>query len=112
MSVIKFTVSDVDVIDRVATADFTTDSISFDNSHDWSVSFSSTGITGGPPTYTVEVSNDDSTWFPWSVASTDIGLGVSPNDNFMPYKHLRVVYENNVTTAGTVTLELNIANDK
>lgn len=112
MSVLFFKISGSNAQGTDATNDVTTDSFEFKSSHDWSVSIPGDSITGGPPTYTVEVSNDDSTWYDYNNSSTDIDVVDAVADHYFSFRYMRVNYSANGTSAGTVDMRLSIKNDK
>lgn len=111
MSVINFELLGVDITAGDATSNFTTDKYEFKSSHDWSVSIEGTGIVGGPPTYTVEVSNNDSLWYEYNNSSTNIDIADSVADHYFGFRYMRVIYSANAASAGTVHVQLSIKND-
>lgn len=111
MSLIYFDIAGVPAKAVDATGDVTTDPYQFEHSHGWSVSLSESALVGGPPTYTVEVSNNLTKWYEWDSLSTDVALVDSPDATYMSYKYMRVVYTANGTTAGTIAFELDLQNN-
>jgi len=106
MSLIYFKIAGVPAKGVDATNDFTTDAYQFCNSHDWSVSLNDAGLVGGPPTFTIEVSNNSTKWYDWDTLSTNTAIVDSPDAPYMSYKYMRIVYTANGTSAGTVDVEL------
>ena len=94
-----------------ATNDVTTDPYVFCHSHDWAVSLLDTGLVGGPPTFTIEVSSNNVKWYEWDVLSTNTAIEDSPDATYMSYKYMRVVYSANGTSAGTIDFELDLLNN-
>lgn len=109
MSVIFFKISGADAVGVDATNDFTTDGYPFEISHDWSVSFKDNAVTG-LPTYTLQVSNNNSTWYNLNVLSTGVKFDDSITSDFISYRFMRVVYTANGASAGTVDVELSTKN--
>ena len=68
----------------------------------WSVTPVPSGIVGGPPTYTIEVSNDGVTWFEYSPLSTNVAIVDAVDDIHLAFTFMRIVHTANGTTAGTV----------
>jgi len=110
MSVINFRIADAKILAVDADTNFTSDEIRFDKSHDWSVTLVGTGIVGGPPTYTVEVSNDKTKWYDWDVSATDVALADSAGSDHLGYKYMRIVYTAGTTSAGTIAAQLGLFN--
>jgi hypothetical protein len=111
MSLIYFKILGVEAKGVDATNDFTTDAYEFLNSHDWSVSLNESGLVGGPPVYTVEVSNNKTKWYEWDVLSTNTLIEDSVDAPYMSYKYMRIVYTASGTSAGTVDVELDTLNN-
>lgn len=109
MSLVYFKISDVNTKAVDATNDFTTDKFRFEVSQNWSVSFKDNSVVG-LPTYTIEVSNNGSTWYELNVLSTDVKFDDSITSDFFSYRFMRVVYSANGASAGTVDLELSTKN--
>lgn len=66
----------------------------------------SKGLTAGDPTYTIEVSNDNLTWFEYNNLSTDVSVNDAVDDNHLAWIYMRVVYDAKTETTGTVEFEL------
>ncbi len=109
MSLTHFKISGVDAKGVDATSNFTTDSYRFEISQDWSVSFKDNAVVG-LPTYTLEVSNNNATWYDLNVLSTNVKLEDSITSDFISYRYMRVVYTANAASAGTVDVELSTKN--
>lgn len=112
MSTVLFKISGAEAQGVDATNDVTTDAFKLGESYDWSVSLNDTGVTGGPPTYTIEVSNNSSKWYEFNQNSTDVALADSVTAEYFGFKYMRVIYSANGTTAGTVDFELSINHEK
>jgi len=110
MSVINFKKAGVKIETEPANADFLSDGIKLDNSHDWSVTLVGSGIIGGPGTYTVQVSNDNSNWFDWDVTTTNVALADSAGNDHLGYAFIRFKYLKGTTTAGTIDAKLGLFN--
>ncbi len=111
MSLVYFKITGVEAKGVDATNDFTTDGYKFENSHDWSVSLKSIGVVGGPASYTLQVSNNGSTWYDYNSDSSNVVLEDSVDSDHMAFRFLRVVYTANGTSAGTLDVELGINNN-
>ena len=109
MSVVFFKIAGVNAEGVDATSDFTTDAFPTLISHDWSVSFNDNSVVG-TPTYTIEVSNNESTWYLLNVLSTNVKFDDSITSDFLSYKFMRVKYLAGGTSSGTVDLEFSIRN--
>lgn len=112
MSVVNFKILDVEAKNVDATADVTTDAFPFCNSHDWAVTILDNGVVGGPPTFTVEVSNNKTKWYNWDTLSTGVDIVNSVDGDHMTYAYMRIIYLANGTSAGTVDFELSLFNNK
>ena len=111
MSLIYFKILGTEAKGVDATSDFTTDAYEFLNSHGWSVSLNDSGLAGGPPTFTIEVSNNKTKWYEWDVLSTNTAIEDSPDASYMSFKYMRIVYSANGTSLGTVDVELDVLNN-
>jgi hypothetical protein len=107
MSFLYFKISGSEAKAVDATTNFTTDAFTFDNSIAWSVSLKDNGVVGSP-TYSVEVSNNGSTWYVWSATSSGLSLNAKVNDDNMPCAFMRVNYVANAASEGTIDVELGI----
>lgn len=97
-------------VDVDATIDFTTDAYTFCNSHDWAISLTTVGLVGDP-VYTVQVSNDEITWYDYALEATNVAIIDSIAHDRMSFLHLRVKYLALTTTSGTVDVFLSFNND-
>jgi hypothetical protein len=77
--------------------DQTTDSQSLCGSYQWSINATS-GDVVGVPTYTIEVSNDDSTWYEYNNDSTNVAFTDAVDDNHFAFKYIRLVITSNGST--------------
>jgi hypothetical protein len=111
MSILRFEVGGNKVVDYDATSDFTTDSINFFHSHDWSVDISENG-TDGNPTFTIQSSNDNSKWYDYDKNATIVKIEDAFGWHYYEFKYMRIVYVATGVTTGTITINLNLNNDK
>lgn len=93
-----------------ASAPFITDAfavnLGFQDSWHWSfVAVDNTA--GGNPQYTVEASNDDSNWFEYGSASTNVSLGTPLMDNKLPWIYFRINYDGGASS-GTTSMEITL----
>lgn len=109
MSVVLFKIGGVPAENVDATNDVTTDAFEMEISHDWSVSIKGNSVVG-LPTYTIEVSNNNSTWYNLNVLSTGVKFVDSITSDFLSYRYMRIVYAANGATGGTVDIELSTKN--
>ena len=110
MSTLKFKISGSDISGNDATIGFTTDAVEWCYSHDWSVGMTTSGIDGAA-TYTIEVSNDNVTWYEYDANSTDLSVADSFEWDYFGYKYQRLVYTPTGVTVGTITALYTINND-
>lgn len=108
MNVVNFNIGGVPAVSVDATSNFTTDGIKFPNSLSWSVTFKRNAIVGGTPVYTVEVSNNEITWYDYNNLSTDVSLEDSVADDSMSFTFMRIQYLASGVSSGTLDVELNI----
>ena len=111
MSTLRFKVSEVEVVDYDATVNFTTDEIRFLHSHDWSVDVSETG-TDGNPTFTIQASNDNLKWYDYDKNAQNVKIEDAFGWDYFEFKYMRIVYVATGVTTGTITINLNLNNDK
>ena len=71
----------------------------------WNVSPSVTGLSGSP-TYTIEVSNDGTTWFEYATEFTGVDIDDAVEDTQLSFKYMRVNHIAGTSTAGVVTYTL------
>lgn len=109
MSVVLFKIGGIPAENVDATSDVTTDAFKFDISHDWSVSFKDNSVVG-LPTYTIEVSNNQSTWYNLHSLSNNVKFVDSITSDFLSYSFMRILYSANGATGGTVNIELSTKN--
>lgn len=110
MSTLKFTVSNLPVIDKDATIGFTTDTVEWVFSPDWSVSFTPVGVDGSG-TYTIEVSNDKIKWDKYDSNSTDVSIQNSFEWDYFGFRYIRVIYTPAGVTTGTISAFYTINNN-
>ena len=67
------------------------------------VSESSDNTSGGNPSYTIEVSNDGTTFTEYDSNSTGVDLEDAFADDIMPFAFMRIVFDSPAPTTGTVT---------
>jgi hypothetical protein len=89
-----------------ATVSETSESIQSCYKYQWSLAPIINGLTAGDPTYTIEVSNDNLTWFEYNNLSTDVSVNDAVDDNHLAWIYMRVVYDAKTETTGTVEFEL------
>lgn len=109
MSVVLFKIGGVPAQNVDATSDVTTDAFATFISHDWSVSFKDNSVVGFP-TYTIEVSNNESTWYNIADKAKNVKFDDSITCDFLSYRYMRVLYSANGATEGTVNIEFTIKN--
>ena len=110
MSTLKFKSSGVNIEGKDASVAFTSDSVEWDYSHDWSVSFSGVGVDGSP-VFTIQCSNDNLTWYDYDINSTDVSIANSFEWDYFGFKYQRVVYTPTGVTTGAVTAMYTVNND-
>lgn len=89
-----------------ATVSETTESIQSCYKYDWSVAPIQSGLTVGDPIYTIEVSNDNITWFEYNNLSTDVSVEDAVDDDHLAWVWMRIVYNSGTETTGTIEFEL------
>jgi hypothetical protein len=85
-----------------ATSDATSDALNVEYDHVWSVECEQTGVSGGSPTYTLEVCNDNASWKSYSTDVENITLDTGVDGNYFAWKYVRVNYTAGGTSAGTI----------
>jgi len=111
MSVVNFKVSGSPAVAVDATSNFTTDPFDFKSSSDWAVALIETGLVGAP-TFSVEVSTNQTKWYEWDALSTNVAIDDSPDADYMSFAYMRIVYLANGASAGTIEVELSFNNDR
>jgi hypothetical protein len=89
-----------------ATVSETSQSIQSCYKYEWALAPIKSGLTVGDPTYTIEVSNDDTTWFEYNNLSTNVSVDDAVDDNHLAWVYMRVVYNAGTETTGTIEFEL------
>ena len=89
-----------------ATVSETSQSIRSCYKYEWSLAPIKTGLTNFSPTYTIEVSNDDLNWFEYNNLSTGVNIVNAVDDNHLAWVYMRVVYNAQTETTGTIEFEL------
>jgi len=102
---INFSVGGTPVVNYDGTSDFTTDTQEVCFNHVWSFQVED-NTTGGNPNYTIEVSNDGSTWTSYFNNAENIPLDESYEDNRLAFLYMRIVYNATGVSSGTVTFNL------
>lgn len=83
------------------------DPIKLDENYTWNVAPIVTGLVGGPPLYTIEVSNDNINWDAYSALATDVDVNNPFDDNHLSFNYIRINHKVGGATAGTVKYPLN-----
>ena len=92
--------------------EFVTDPISSDNSMalvgPWSIQFEpgNIPIVGGPPLYTLEVTNDGVSWAEYSPVSTDVDVNIPLEDTHFAFFNMRLRINPNGATEGNGSIVL------
>jgi len=89
-----------------ATVSETSEAVQSCYKYEWSLAPIKTGLTIADPTYTIEVSNDGTTWFEYNNLSTDVSVNDAVDDNHLAWIFMRVVYDAKTETTGTIEFEL------
>lgn len=99
----KFVFSDGTLHD--ASVSETSESLQNCFKYDWSLAPVQAGLTTTAPTYTIEVSNDDTNWFDYNNLSTDVAIEDAVDDNHLAWIYIRIVYNAKTESTGTVEFE-------
>lgn len=89
-----------------ANADFQSDKIDISLNYTWVISPIATGIVGGPPTYSIEVSVDGGVKWVTYPGASGLAIATDFTDNDLAYTSMRINYLKGSTTAGTVEFPL------
>lgn len=111
MSTLRFEISGEKVVNYDATSNFTTDTLEFYYSHDWSVDISENG-TDGNPTFTIQCSNNGTKWYDYDANATTVSIDDAFGWDYFEFKYMRIVYAATGVTTGLITINLNVNNDK
>jgi len=103
---LKFKSGGTDAI--AADADFQSDRIDISLNYVWVVTSKSSGIVGGPGTYSIEVSDDDGVNWETYPGAGGIAIGTSFKADCLQWTSMRINYLKATTTAGTVTFPLTL----
>jgi len=106
----------VELVDRPANINFTTDAIEFRMDHMWSLQVYFLGAVSGTPRLSIECSNNQVDWLRYKAAATNIDL-VSVNnrlifDESFPPRYMRIRYNANGNTATNINLILIVKKDR
>lgn len=71
------------------------------SNYGWSISPVSIGLDSAPK-YTIEVSNNDSTWQPYSPETDAAAIDQGFDDSHLVWKYIRINYNADTNTTGTV----------
>lgn len=89
-----------------ATTAFITDSVAICGNYAWSFSMGEDSLTTSTGSYTLEVSNDDSVWKSYKVASENVAVVDGLDDTHIPWVYFRIVYNPNGETTGQLSPKL------
>jgi len=77
--------------------------------HIWSLIPISVGLGGGAtPAYSIEVSNDEVNWAPYSSETDGAGIDQPFEDDHWGFSYVRINYDAKTNTNGTVEFEMRI----
>lgn len=91
-----------DGTDHDATVDESSLALESCYKYGWNITPITTGLTGGTPEYTVEVSNDNINWFEYNNLSTDVSVDDAVCDDHLTFIYMRIVHQSKGATGGTV----------
>ncbi len=91
-----------------ATISFTTDAETICSDYSWALSMGEDSLTTETGTYTVEVSNDNTTWKTYKSTAENVSVIDALDDTHLPWVYFRVVYLPNGETQGTVSPKLTL----
>jgi len=91
-----------DGITHDATVDETSEKLDSCQNYKWSVTPNPQSLTGGTPEYTIEVSNDNITWFDYDSASSGLDVNNAVDDTHLAFIYMRIKHEAKGSTGGTV----------
>ena len=97
---INFAFSDGESHDATVTE--TSISLEFCENFSWAVTPIPTGVTGGSPSYTIQVSNDGLIWFDYNALSTSVDIDNAVDDIHLSFTQMRIAYDGTGVSAGTV----------
>lgn len=89
-----------------ATLSENSESIKLEYDYTWSIQPIPDTIVGTSPLYSIEVSNDDTTWVDYDAASTDLDIVNSVDDDRLAFKYMRIAHDANGVTSGDVTYKI------
>ncbi len=76
--------------------------------YEWSVFVDQVGLTNSLGTWTIEVSNDDNTFYNYKSNSVDIPIMDAYDDIHMSWTYMRINYNAQTETSGTVEFEITL----
>lgn len=75
--------------------------------YEWSIVPKGVGLDQAP-VYTIEVSDDGVTWFPYDTPVVDAAIDQPFDDNHLSWTNIRINYDKKTNTAGTVQFDLTL----
>jgi len=91
-----------DGVTHDVTVSETSEALTSCQNYSWAVTPLPSGITGGTPKYTIEVSNDGVIWFEYNSLSTNISIDDAVDDIHLAFTQMRIVHISSGATGGTV----------
>lgn len=86
-------------------SDFTTDALNLSSFQDAWLLYANSTYTTGAPTFTIQVSDDESVWFDYNERTTDVLFNRIVKESVFYPKFMRLVYKAN-SADGNVYLKL------
>jgi hypothetical protein len=72
----------------------------------WSINPIVSGLSTDKPEYTIQVSNDNISWFDYNNNSNDVKIEDAVDDNHLSWVYIRISYDHKTESTGTVRFVL------
>jgi len=76
--------------------------------YEWSVFVNQVGLTTSDSTWTIEVSNDNNTFYNYKTNSLNIPVIDAYDDTHFSWTYMRINYDSKTETSGTVEFEITL----
>lgn len=105
---LPFKFGESEVLTVSVTTDSNSNSLQIDNSYTWHVIAKEETEITGTPTFTIQVSDDDSEWFEYNTEFSNLEFTEVPENQNLSFNYIRVVIKANGASAGTASFTIGL----